>query len=88
MSTPTELPTISVDDLDDVTGGVTTASPSSSNAQVSAALQSVTSSIASLASQQNTSGSSLSQLLPIMLMARGAGGGCPCGCGMANCIRR
>jgi hypothetical protein len=84
MSSPTELTSISLDDLDEVTGGTT--STTSSDAQVSAELQNITTSIANLKSGNNRS--SISQLLPLLLMAKGrARGPCPCGCGMANCMR-
>jgi hypothetical protein len=95
MSHHDELPSIDPSTLGDVTGGVTsTASASSgSNAQLTAALQGITSQIASLGQNNNSSSSSsLQSLLPMMmLLGRGGGGGggaCPCGCGMANCMRR
>jgi hypothetical protein len=79
------LPTIEVDRLDDVTG----AAAPSSDTQLTAALQGIMSSLKSIGAQNNTAGgSSISQLLPLLLMARGGGGACPCGCGMANCARR
>jgi hypothetical protein len=88
MSSPIDLPGISLNDLDAVTGGATTSSSTASDAQVSAALQGITASLANLKSQ-NSGGSSISQLLPLMLIAKGGtGGACPCGCGMANCMRR
>jgi hypothetical protein len=70
--------------LDDVTGGVATAT--SNNAQVTAALQSVTSSLAAL--QNQNSQSSFSQLMPLLALGGLGGGKCPCGCGSGNCIRR
>jgi len=93
MSDATDLSSISITDLDEVTGGATppATTQSSTNPQLSAALQGITSSIANLSkNNSNSGGSSIAQLLPFMLMARGGSGGgaCPCGCGMANCMRR
>jgi len=70
--------------LADVGGGTVTSS--SSSAQLTTALQGISSSLASVG--QN-SGSSMQSLLPIMMMAMSArgGGGCPCGCGMSGCCR-
>jgi hypothetical protein len=85
-----ELPSIDPAALDDVTGGASAAS-SDSSGQLTAALQGITSQIASLKNPKNTSSgsSSMSTLLPMMLMlGKGGGGGaCPCGCGMSNCRR-
>ena len=76
-----KLPAIDAADLSKITGG--THRPghvtSSSNAQITAALTSITDSLKNL-SNQNT-GSSASQLLPFLLLAKG--GGCPGG----NCGR-
>jgi hypothetical protein len=84
-----QLPSIDADTLEDVTGGVT--SSSSNNAQVSAALQGIQSSLKNLGQTNNNSGNALSQILPFLMMSRGGAGGgggaCPCGCGMANCRR-
>lgn len=97
MSHHDELPSIDPSALDEVTGGVTSTSStgSGSNAQLTAMLGSISSSIQGLASNNS---SSLQSLLPMMLMmgrggasggsAVAAGGACPCGCGMANCMRR
>jgi hypothetical protein len=82
--------------LDAVTGGVTS---STSNSQVATALQGIQGSLSSLGQgNNNSSGNVLSQMLPLLMFARGGGGGggggggaagaCPCGCGMANCVRR
>ena len=85
-----ELPSIDPSALNDITGGVTS-TKSSTNAQRTAALQGITSQIASLGqnNNNNSSSSSLQPILPLLLLTKsGAGGACPCGCGMANCIRR
>ena len=68
-----------------VAGGVTS---TNSDSQLATALQSIQSSLANLG-KTNTSGSSLQQMLPFLLMLRGGGGGggCPCGCGMSRCGR-
>ena len=85
-----QLPSIDPDTLEDVTGGVT--SSSSNNSQVATALEGIMSELKSIGSAKtNNSGNALSQMLPFLLMGRGGasgGGACPCGCGMANCIRR
>ena len=85
-----QLPSIDPDTLEDVTGGVT--SSSSNNAQVATALQGIMSQLKSIGSASSSnSGNALTQMLPFLLMGRGGaagGGACPCGCGMANCIRR
>jgi hypothetical protein len=86
----TELPTIDSVTLEDVTGGVT-GSSSSGNSQVAALLQGLQSSIKDLAANSgNNSNNALTQLLPFLLLSKGGAGGgaCPCGCGMANCMRR
>jgi hypothetical protein len=88
MTHPDQPPTIAAADLVVVTGGATAASSSTSNNQQTLALmQSLQSSIQSLASQKNGSNNGIAQLLPLLAL-RGGGGACPCGCGMANCIRR
>lgn len=86
--TTDELPSIDSSALDAVTGGATTST--SSNAQVTATLQSITNSLANLTSNSQNSQSSFSQLLPFLALSGGFGGkgACPCGCGMANCMRR
>lgn len=74
MSHHDELPSIEPAALDNVTGGVTL--PAASTAQPSSVSQ---------------NGGPPQQLLPAMLMNGGktaGGGACPCGCGMANCLRR
>lgn len=86
-----QLPSIDLESLDMITGGVTTRSSSTNdpNGQLTTALQSITSSIASL--KNNNNQSSFSQLLPMLALSGGLGGkggACPCGCGMANCVRR
>jgi hypothetical protein len=92
MSKHEELPTIDAAALEAVTGGAT-----SSDAQLTAALQGIKSSLSSIGNTNN-SGNALTQMLPFLLMARGGGGSsapataaaagaCPCGCGMANCLR-
>lgn len=89
MSHHDQLPSIDAETLDDVTGGV--ASSSSASGQVATALQGIMSELKSVGSASSSnSGNALSQMLPFLLMARGGAGGgaCPCGCGMANCIRR
>jgi hypothetical protein len=90
MSHHDDLPTIETATLDEVTGGVTS---TGSNAQLTTALQGITSSVAGLGANNSNGGSSLQSLLPMMLMlgrggGAGGGGACPCGCGMANCGRR
>jgi hypothetical protein len=83
-----ELPTVDADVLEDVTGGAKT----TNDAQIAAALQGISSSLASLKQDKNQQ-SPFAQLLPILALSggfggKGKGGACPCGCGMANCIRR
>lgn len=79
----TELPSIDDADLSEVTGGNhRPGHTSGSNAQITAALTSITDSIKNL-NNQNTSGSSISQLLPMLMLAKGGAGGCPGG----NCGR-
>jgi hypothetical protein len=91
-NTDEQLPSIDSDTLEDVTGGVSGATKTDSNTQVTAALQAISSSLASLKSGGNNSNNAFSQLLPMMMLFGGKGGGgggaCPCGCGMANCMRR
>ncbi len=90
MSHHDELPSIDPAALDDVTGGLTSTPSTSpaSNAQVTTALQGITSSLSSLRNN-NSGGSSMQSLLPMMMMGKGGSGGvCPCGCGMASCMRR
>lgn len=84
---PDPFTSLDSETLDAVTGGVAAAS---SNAQVATTLQGVQSSLGSL-KQGNSAGNGLSQMLPMLMLARGGAGGggaCPCGCGMANCGRR
>ena len=71
--------------LEDVTGGVAS---SSTDPQLASALQSITSEISSLSKSKNNGGGSLEAMLPMMLLMGQGGGSCPCGCGMANCMRR
>lgn len=74
MSHHDELHSIDPAALDNVTGGVTLpAAPTTRPSNVS------------------PNGGPLQQLLPAMPMNGGksaAGGACPCGCGMASCLRR
>lgn len=86
-----QLPSIDLESLSTITGGATARSPSTpdANAELTTALQGITSSLASL--KNNNNQSSFSQLLPILALSGGLGGkggACPCGCGMANCCRR
>lgn len=78
----TELPSIDTADLSTVTGG---AHRPGHNDQLTAALANITESLKSLKTDNNSSSSNnLSQLLPLMMFAKGgAGGGCPGG----NCGR-
>lgn len=81
-----ELPSIDDADLSKITGGTHRAGHTSggSNAQVTAALASITDSLKSLGTQSNNSSNSLTQMLPFLMLAKGgAGGGCPGG----NCGR-
>ena len=83
MSKPEEFSTIDEADLGDVTGGATTRSTgtSGSNDQVTAALQAITSSLSSLKNNNANSGTGIQSLLPMLLLAKGGGGGaCPSGC--------
>jgi len=96
MSHHDELPSIDPSTLEDVTGGVTSTASSGTDTQLTAALQGITSQLSSLGKTNNSSGSSLQSLLPMMLLlgkggaggGGGGGGACPCGCGMASCTRR
>lgn len=77
-----EFPTIDAADLAEVSGG--THKPGHNDAQLTAALQSITSSLSALKNQNNGSNNSLTQMLPFLMFAKGgAGGGCPGG----NCGR-
>lgn len=78
-----ELPSISDADLAEVTGGAhRPGHTSGSSAEITAALASITSSLKSLGNQNGQS--SISQLLPMLMLAKGGvGGGCPGG----NCGR-
>jgi hypothetical protein len=80
-----QLPSIDVDTLGSVTGGVASATSS----QVATALQAIQSSLSNLGQSSNNGGNALTQMLPLMMLAQGgAGGGVRgCGCGMANCRR-
>jgi hypothetical protein len=64
-----ELPTIELNDLNTVTGGVTQAA-TDPNAQMETMLQSLMQSIQQLA-QQNQSGGDMSQMMPMMMMMMG-----------------
>jgi hypothetical protein len=76
-----ELPTIDTADLVEVSGG--THRPGHNDSQLTAALQSITSSLSALKNQNDTSNNSLTQMLPFLMFAKGGGGGCPGG----NCGR-
>lgn len=80
--TEDQLPSIDISALSTVTGG---AHKAGHNDQVTAALTSITESLKSIGKQNtNNSSSSLSQMLPLLMLAKGgAGGGCPGG----NCGR-
>jgi hypothetical protein len=99
MSQPEAIPSIDTADLDEVTGGVTAASPTTNTAssdQVLALLQSIESSIQGLASNNNNN--TFMQLLPFIVLSGGfggfggrfsfGGGCCPCGCGAPGCCHR
>lgn len=77
-----DLPSIDLSALSAVTGG---AHKAGHNDQVTAALTSITDSLKAIGNQNaNNSSSSLSQMLPLLMLAKGgAGGGCPGG----NCGR-
>jgi hypothetical protein len=70
MPTRDHVHVIPMSVLDDVTGGATRKSASGSNEALTLALQQVTSSLDDLKSSQNKNQSSVSQLLPIMMMAK------------------
>ena len=77
-----ELTPIDAIDLLSVTGG--THKPGHKDAQLQTALASITDSIKAISVQNNNGNGGISQLLPLMLLAKGgAGGGCPGG----NCGR-
>ena len=91
MSHHDEFSSIAPSDLAEIAGGAPAASQSRSSTQVTAALQGITSQISSLNQSKTSSSSSIQSLLPMMMMlgkGGAAGGACPCGCGMANCMRR
>lgn len=78
----TELPSIDAIDLAEVTGG--THRPGHNDAQLQAALKGITDSLKAIGDQKNNGNNGITQLLPLMLFAKGgAGGGCPGG----NCGR-
>ncbi len=63
------MKTIDLHILDNVMGGIS--KPTSSNTELTTALQGITSSLADLKSQQNNkSSSSLTQMLPLLMMAK------------------
>ena len=68
MRKPHQLPTIASGALTGATGGATRTKSSSSDWQLQSTLQSITDSLSDLKNQNN--GSSLSKLLPVMLVAR------------------
>lgn len=80
-----ELPSIDDADLSKITGGThRPGHTTGGNAQVTAALTSITDSLKSLGTQSNNSSNSLTQMLPFLMLAKGgAAGGCPGG----NCGR-
>ena len=69
-TTVPELPTIDLDELDDVTGGVTQAA-TDPNAQLETMLQGLMSSIQQLAQGSSSSDGGMSQMLPMMMMMMG-----------------
>jgi hypothetical protein len=83
MSKPedTQLTSIDASDLAAVTGGSHV--PGHNDAAVTTALTSIKDSLSGLQTQKNSSGTGIAQLLPFMMLAKGAGGGCPGG----NCCR-
>lgn len=82
-----ELPTIDSADLATIVGGAHAAGHTG-DAQLTAALASITDSLKSLQDQRSSSGDSLSQLLPMMmLMNGGPSGGGRGGCPGGNCGR-
>jgi hypothetical protein len=83
----TMLTTIDLTTLADVAGGTVSSSSSSSDAQLTTALQGI---LSSLGKTGQNSGGSFQSLMPIMMMMMlggGRGGRCPCGCGMSGCCR-
>lgn len=74
-----------------VTGGAAAKTSSGTSPELAAALQGITSQLATLGKPDANKSSSMSTLLPMMLMlgkGGGGGGACGCGCGMANCGHR
>jgi hypothetical protein len=89
------LPVLAHDDLDQVTGGTTSSSGSTSDDQINAVLQEIQSSLKDLGARNNNGGNFMNELLPLLLMFRGGfgfggggGGGFGCGCGMPSCSHR
>ena len=78
----TELTPIDAVDLADVSGG--THRPGHDDAQLQTALKGISDSIKAISTQNNNSNSGISQLLPLMMLAKGRGGG---GCPGGNCGR-
>lgn len=70
MSKQSELPTISTEQLDAVTGGVTQAA-TDPNTNIETMLQGLLSSIQELAKSQSSSGGDMSQMMPMMMMMMG-----------------
>ena len=81
MPKHTDLTPIDAIDLFAVTGG--THRPGHNNTATQAALASITDSIKAIGAQNTNSNGGISQLLPLMLLAKGGAGGCPGG----NCGR-
>ena len=69
MSNPDQLPTITDEALAGTTGGATRTSSSSNDLQLQQSLQSITDSLSAL-KNQDTSSSSLSKMLPLLIAAK------------------
>ena len=90
------LPSIDLQALNDVTGGGTASGStgSSSDDQVKAALEGISSALKDLGKNKNSNGGIFEQMLPFLLLTRLGGGGgstvvCGCGCGgHGRCCRR
>lgn len=87
-----ELPSIDPSALDDVTGGTGTTTKTTSNDDVTKAIQSLSTTLQDfISSRKNDSSNIFTQMLPFLLMMGGGGGfgGCAgaCGCGGRGCGR-
>lgn len=77
-----DLPCIAAENLANVTGGAHR--PGHNDAQLQVALKGITDSLEVVAEQKNSGGSNLSQLVPLMMFAKGGAGA---GCAGGNCGR-